>query len=193
MITTSDQRGTVLIAGLLGMVTYLSSTGSAGRSGRRGWVKYAGRAGEAGGRKAAGCALFLYLEVLDAAFDASSPAITTDLIIIAPGLGAVGAMFVRSITIYLVRQDTLDRYVPGTRRTPGDCASSPYPCCCPSTTDSPSPSGLPPVGVVLPGGVHRECAAHRLTVRSPTKFGLRPAEGAKARAGALSLISVYRP
>ena len=59
--------------------------------------------------------LFLYLEVLDAAFSfdgvTGAFAITSDPIIIALGLGLVGSMFVRSITIYLVRQDTLDRYV----------------------------------------------------------------------------------
>ena len=59
--------------------------------------------------------LFLYLEVLDAAFSfdgvTGAFAITSDPIIIALGLGLVGAMFVRSITVYLVRQDTLDRYI----------------------------------------------------------------------------------
>src|SRR5262249_8601241 len=38
-------------------------------------------------------------------------AITSDPIIIALGLGLVGSVFVRSITIYLVQQDALDRYV----------------------------------------------------------------------------------
>jgi len=37
-------------------------------------------------------------------------AITNDVVIIMLGL-AIGAMFVRSITIYLVRQGTLDQYV----------------------------------------------------------------------------------
>jgi hypothetical protein len=37
--------------------------------------------------------------------------ITTDPIVIAPGLGLVGSMFVRSITLYLVQQEALDRYV----------------------------------------------------------------------------------
>ena len=63
----------------------------------------------------AGFTLFLYLEVLDAAFSfdgvTGAFAITSDPIIIALGLGLVGAMFVRSITVYLVRQDTLDRFI----------------------------------------------------------------------------------
>ncbi len=59
--------------------------------------------------------LFLYLEVLDASFSFDGVigafAITSDPIIIALGLGFIGAMFVRSITIFLVRQGTLSDYV----------------------------------------------------------------------------------
>ncbi|PPZ77171.1 hypothetical protein C5B30_13390, partial [Neisseria gonorrhoeae] len=112
---SSDQRGTVLIAGLLGMVTYLVVNGisRAFRPAGLGEATPGVQARQAAGK--AGCALFLYLEVLDAAFSfdgvTGAFAITTDPIIIALGLGVVGAMFVRSITIYLVRQDTLDRYV----------------------------------------------------------------------------------
>ena len=59
--------------------------------------------------------LFLYLEVLDASFSFDGVigafAITSDPIIIALGLGFIGAMFVRSITIFLVRKGTLSDYV----------------------------------------------------------------------------------
>ena len=68
--------------------------------------------------KAAGKAaffLFLYIEVLDASFSfdgvVGAFAITSDPIIIALGLGFIGAMFVRSLTVYLVRQGTLSEYV----------------------------------------------------------------------------------
>ena len=58
---------------------------------------------------------FLYLEFLDASFSFDGVigafAITSDPIIIALGLGLIGAMFVRSITIYLVRQGTLDEFI----------------------------------------------------------------------------------
>jgi hypothetical protein len=58
--------------------------------------------------------LFLYLEVLDASFSFDGVigafAITSDPIIIAIGLG-VGAMFIRSLTVYLVRKGTLAEYV----------------------------------------------------------------------------------
>jgi len=57
---------------------------------------------------------FLYLEVLDASFSFDGVigafAITQDVVIIMLGL-AIGAMFVRSLTVYLVRQGTLDEYV----------------------------------------------------------------------------------
>lgn len=57
---------------------------------------------------------FLYLEVLDASFSFDGVigafAITKDVIIIMLGL-AIGAMFVRSLTVFLVRQGTLDEYV----------------------------------------------------------------------------------
>ncbi len=58
--------------------------------------------------------LFLYLEVLDASFSFDGVigafAITQDIFIIATGLG-VGAMYIRSITVYLVRKGTLSDYV----------------------------------------------------------------------------------
>lgn len=57
---------------------------------------------------------FLYLEILDASFSfdgvIGSFAITKDIIIIMIGLGT-GAMFVRSITIYLVEKETLNKYI----------------------------------------------------------------------------------
>lgn len=63
----------------------------------------------------AGFFLFLYLEVLDASFSFDGVigafAITSDPIIIALGLGLIGAMFVRSITIYLVKKGSLSEYV----------------------------------------------------------------------------------
>lgn len=67
-----------------------------------------------GAVKKAGLMSFLYLEVLDASFSFDGVigafAITQDVIIIMLGL-AIGAMFVRSLTVYLVRQGTLDEYV----------------------------------------------------------------------------------
>jgi hypothetical protein len=118
----------VLIAGSLGLITYLAVNGlgdffeQAGQkqldaveedaaesrtgSGPSQLAKATGRAG---------FFLFLYLEVLDAAFSFDGVigafAITTDPIIIALGLGLIGAMFVRSLTVFLVRKGTLADYV----------------------------------------------------------------------------------
>jgi hypothetical protein len=61
-----------------------------------------------------GLFLFLYLEVLDASFSfdgvVGAFAVTDRLFIIAAGLG-VGAMYIRSLTVYLVRRGTLAEYV----------------------------------------------------------------------------------
>ncbi len=61
-----------------------------------------------------GIGAFIYLEILDSSFSFDGVigafAITTDIITIMVGLG-VGAMFVRSMTIYLVEEGTLDEYV----------------------------------------------------------------------------------
>ncbi|ARX83203.1 membrane protein [Streptomyces alboflavus] len=58
--------------------------------------------------------MFLYLEVLDASFSFDGVigafAVTNDIVLMALGLG-IGAMYVRSLTVYLVRQGTLDDYV----------------------------------------------------------------------------------
>lgn len=57
---------------------------------------------------------FMYLQVLDASFSLDGVvgafAISKDVVIIMLGLG-IGAMFVRSLTIYMVRKGTLDAYV----------------------------------------------------------------------------------
>ena len=60
-----------------------------------------------------GLASFLYLEVLDASFSFDGVigafALSTNLFVIAIGLG-IGAMFVRSMTIYLVDRGTMSEY-----------------------------------------------------------------------------------
>ncbi|MFD6155308.1 DUF475 domain-containing protein [Nocardia sp. NPDC060256] len=114
VIAADDKRATVLISGLLGMVVYIVVDGLGSmfhteehsEGGPSELVKATGKAG---------FFLFLYLEVLDASFSFDGVigafAITSDPIIIALGLGLIGAMFVRSITVYLVRKGTLSEYV----------------------------------------------------------------------------------
>src|SRR5438067_4809594 len=64
--------------------------------------------------KRGGIGAFLYLEVLDASFSFDGVigafAITNDVVIIMLGL-AIGAMFVRSLTVFLVKNGTLDEFV----------------------------------------------------------------------------------
>lgn len=56
---------------------------------------------------------FMYLEVLDASFSFDGVigafAITNDVVLIAAGLG-IGAIWVRSLTVYMVRKGTLNTY-----------------------------------------------------------------------------------
>lgn len=62
----------------------------------------------------AGLALFIYLNVLDAAFSLDGVvgafAITTQIFIILAGLG-IGAYFVRSFTVYLTRKRTIETFI----------------------------------------------------------------------------------
>ncbi|MFC9475291.1 MULTISPECIES: DUF475 domain-containing protein [unclassified Nocardia] len=116
-LADADDRSTVLVSGLLGMIVYILVDGLGSMFHTEEFEE-----GPQGGPstlvKATGKAaffLFLYLEVLDASFSFDGVigafAITSDPIIIALGLGLIGAMFVRSITVYLVRQGTLSDYV----------------------------------------------------------------------------------
>ncbi|AIY02270.1 hypothetical protein ART_2671 [Arthrobacter sp. PAMC 25486] len=115
----------VLIAGILGMVTYLLVNGLGdlfnvdGDEDEHESPEAAALAkkNNKGVGKAVGKAafmLFLYLEVIDASFSFDGVigafAITSDPIIIALGLGLIGAIFVRSLTVFLVREGTLDDY-----------------------------------------------------------------------------------
>ncbi|MDR2678985.1 MAG: DUF475 domain-containing protein [Zoogloeaceae bacterium] len=98
------EKATVLAAGLGGVLLFMAV------SGIDLWF------GEETGQqvKRNGAAAFLYLEVLDASFSFDGVigafAITRDMVVIMLGLG-IGAMFVRSLTIHLVRRGTLEQYV----------------------------------------------------------------------------------
>lgn len=95
----SDEKAGVLFAGCIGLLTFVIMQGITSSI-------------ETGTHvAAAGASLFVYLNVLDSAFSLDGVvgafALSTDILIIFVGLG-VGAYFVRSITLYLVRQHTLD-------------------------------------------------------------------------------------
>jgi hypothetical protein len=126
-----DHQSVVLIAGIAGLVTYFLVTGLGGlfdvddpEDDGNSFESTGEMVAEAnrisGGRKVGHVAgraaflLFLYLEVIDASFSFDGVigafAITADPIIIALGLGLIGALFVRSLTVFLVRQGTLDEF-----------------------------------------------------------------------------------
>lgn len=106
-VASAEAERDVLLAGLAGLITFLVVRGLSDLLEQR----HGGGAGSATG--AAGLAAFLYLEMLDASFSLDGVlgafAITTDIVVIGLGLG-VGAIFVRSLTVYLVRRETLQQY-----------------------------------------------------------------------------------
>ncbi|TXS42434.1 DUF475 domain-containing protein [Streptomyces sp. OR43] len=123
----ADKAETVMLAGIAGLITYLIVGGLSGYFENK-LEEEEEREHEAeeeakrSGKKVSAIALsgkaaffmFLYLEVLDASFSFDGVigafAITNEIVLMALGLG-IGAMYVRSLTVYLVRQGTLDDYV----------------------------------------------------------------------------------
>lgn len=109
----ADDGHAVLFAGILGIVTYMLVNGFGDMMTEHLPVGKAGEATYAVGRAA--FSLFVYLEVIDASFSFDGVigafAITSDPIIILLGLGVIGAMFVRSLTLYLVEKGTLNELV----------------------------------------------------------------------------------
>ena len=103
----------VLTAGLIGIFVFFVVHGLGEAFKRYGEKRAASSTALAVGK--AGFFLFLYLEVLDAtlSFDGAigAFAITPDPIIIALGLGLIGAIFVRSLTVYMVKRRTLESLV----------------------------------------------------------------------------------
>jgi hypothetical protein len=103
----AEEQTAVLFAGVAGLVTFLLVNGL-GEMFESTEDKVIGAAGKAG------LMLFIYINVLDASFSFDSVlgafAVTADPILIMLGLG-VGAVFVRSLTVLLVRKKTLGTYV----------------------------------------------------------------------------------
>lgn len=102
-----------LIAGLIGIFVFFVIHGLGEAFRRYGEKKAQSSTTLAVGK--AGFFLFVYLEVLDAtlSFDGAigAFAITPDPIIIALGLGLIGAIFVRSLTVFMVKQRTLESLI----------------------------------------------------------------------------------
>jgi len=100
-------QGPVLAAGCIGILLFIVIQGIANSL-------HMGSELAAATVAKTGAVLFIYLNVLDAAFSLDGVvgafALTTQIPIIFVGLG-IGAYFVRSITVYLVRRKTLDALV----------------------------------------------------------------------------------
>lgn len=118
LLVESSNKYAVLIAGVMGILVYLgtnvlSSLLEGADDDDESTPEVEGEA-VAGAIMKGGIAGFLYLEVLDASFSFDGVigafAITNDVIIIMLGL-AIGAMFVRSLTLFLVDKGTLDEFV----------------------------------------------------------------------------------
>jgi uncharacterized protein len=104
----------VPVAGAIGLLTYLTikrlSDKAADKS--EALADTSGGVRPPQGRQA--LMLFLYLELLDATFSFDSVmggfSVTVDIALFTIGLG-IGAAYVRSLTVFLVRRKMLDRYV----------------------------------------------------------------------------------
>jgi hypothetical protein len=96
------EAATILLAGIIGLILFIIIEGIAGSFELE------------GATVSGGLALFIYLNILDAAFSLDGVvgafAITNALPAIVIGLG-IGAYFVRSLTVFLVRQKTLESLV----------------------------------------------------------------------------------
>ena len=98
----------VLVSGLVGLVIYLVINVLDGLARR-------GRSSEHGNKSTfkAGLIGFLYLELIDASFSLDGVvgafAITKSVLLIGVGLG-VGALFVRAMTVHMLRRGLLNKY-----------------------------------------------------------------------------------
>lgn len=106
----SDNPGEVLVPGAIATVVYTVIHLLVNLASRK--TKLSSGAKVVSGM--AGLSAFMYLEVLDASFSLDSVvgafAITSSVLLIALGLG-VGAIWVRSLTIYMVDHRLLHRYI----------------------------------------------------------------------------------
>lgn len=103
-----EEAHTFLVAGMLGLVTFIAVEAVSH------WLEMREEAARlAGAVVRSGLGGFLYLNILDASFSFDGVigafALSNNMIVIALGL-SIGAMFVRSMTVHLVKQGTLAEY-----------------------------------------------------------------------------------
>ena len=102
----------VVISGIAGVITYLAIDGVSHFLEKHEQLQHA--KSSANDIKGAGLISFIYLELIDASFSLDGVlgafALSSDFLIITIGL-AIGAMFVRSLTIMLVEKKTLAKFL----------------------------------------------------------------------------------
>lgn len=107
-----EQKLHVMIAGISGIITYLMIDGFTHYLEKHEEMRLAKCPAQAVG--CTGLISFIYLELIDASFSLDGVlgafALSKDIIIISIGL-AIGAMFVRSLTIMLVEKKTLKQFL----------------------------------------------------------------------------------
>lgn len=108
----SEEKVPVMIAGMLGIITFLTIEGISSFLEKHEQMRITKCATDA--VKCGGLISFLYLELIDASFSLDGVlgafALSDDVIIIAIGLG-IGAMFVRSLTLLIVDTKTLAKFI----------------------------------------------------------------------------------
>lgn len=104
---STEERLAFVEAGVFGMITFVAVDGLS-------TVLKMSPGGTKALKRSGGFAMFIYLQVLDASFSFDGVigafALTHNLYLIAIGLG-IGAMFVRSMTLYLVEKGTLNQFI----------------------------------------------------------------------------------
>ncbi len=111
-VVPEENKLSVVIAGIAGIVTYLAIDGFTHYLEKQEQIRLDKCTVQAAG--CTGLISFIYLELIDASFSLDGVlgafAISKDIIIISIGL-AIGAMFVRSLTIMLVEKKTLKQFL----------------------------------------------------------------------------------
>lgn len=108
----NEVKVSVMLSGIAGIITYLMIDGFTHYLEKHEEMRLAKCVNS--GAKCTGLISFLYLELIDASFSLDGVlgafALSKDVIIITIGL-AIGAMFVRSLTIMLVEKKTLAKFI----------------------------------------------------------------------------------
>lgn len=107
-----ESKVSVILSGIAGVITFLAIDGVANFLEKHEEMRAAQAVSQ--GAKSAGLVSFIYLELIDASFSLDGVlgafALSNDVLIITIGL-AIGAMFVRSLTIMLVEKKTLAKFL----------------------------------------------------------------------------------